>query len=211
MAKQTVVSGVEVNGVANVGNPTAIRRLQCMVPCVAGQCQTTADAKRVAWNGTRVQKLGTGPTSAIVKLADGRDQIVGSENRMFLVVVTDPNFVAVYTPEFLATSVGQLFAKLSASRTVDEFTKIMRAFANDDTAFDPNKMFSSSKNRNWQAARSSGTKSAWRIGTTGGVILLPLTPLCATCFGSESTTTGGKQVAAPTSQAVMDATFADCV
>lgn len=207
MAKQNsaVASGVAVNGTQAVG----VRRLACMVACNPGKCRETAEAKATAWNGRVHSDMGCGPHSAIVKLADGQDQIVGGESRMYIVTMSSSDFVAVYTPEFLATPLGKLFAKLSACRKRDEFVEAMREFANDDEAFDPERLFSASKNRNWQASRSNGTKAAWRIGTTGGVILLPLVAECAACYKLGKR--GGSSKVATTSAESLAATMADCI
>lgn len=185
-----------------------LRRFGCMVECKPGTCAATAEAKAAAWGGKVHAGLGCGPHQVTVKLNDGRDVAVGSESRMYFIVVTDPNFVAVYAEPFASTPLGKLFAKLSAARDRDTVVATMKAFAPNDGMFDAERLFSASRNRNWAASRGIGTKAAWRIGQAGGVILVPVVPAVAACY--KLGRGAGRSNVVSTTTADLSAAMADC-
>jgi len=183
-----------------------VRRFGCMVECKPGQCAATAEAKATAWGGKVHAAMGCGPHQVVVKLGNGNEVAVGSESRVYMVSVADPNYEAVYTPEFAATAIGKLFVGLSRCRDVAGAERVMQSFSGNADLRD-GKLFSAGPNPKWGMSRGTSTKAAWRIGQAGGIILIPVVPTVAACYKLGR---GNAGKAITTTSESLAAAMADC-
>lgn len=193
-----------------------VRRFGCMIECVVGQCEVTVTAAATRWGGKLHASMGCGPHQVVVKLNDvkhpdgsitpGREVAVGSESRVFMISVDDPNYEAIYTPEFAATAIGKLFVGLSKCRDVAGAERVMQQFSGNPDIRD-GKLFSAGPNPKWGMSRGTSTKAAWRIGQAGGIIIIPVVPVVAACYKLGR---GNAGKAITTTSESLAAAMADC-
>ena len=190
-----------------------VRKLGCLVmgaidpttklptPLNGPQCAEYAQSKATAWGGQlrTIRAAGGKPGNKVIgggKLNDG-------VARLFIVSMDDPNFVAVYPLEFLATDCGKLFTKLSASRDRATFDKVL--IGEHGVRETPDRIWSGKAAPEWKKVRASGNAAAQRSGC---IVLLPMIASLAATYNES-----GRGAAAGTVTIGADAisaAMADC-